>query len=56
MRATQKVMSVRASQFASWRNGQIVKMRGVLDSFDMVEQTLGRALDITPLELEPVPA
>jgi ketosteroid isomerase-like protein len=46
VRATGKVMSVRTSQFSRFRNGKIVEMRGVLDSFDMVEQTIGRPLDL----------
>ena len=44
--ATGKVMSVRASQFSRLRDGKIVEMRGVVDSFDMVEQTIGRPLDL----------
>jgi ketosteroid isomerase-like protein len=46
VRATGKVMSVRASQFSRLRDGKIVEMRGVVDSFDMVEQTIGRPLDL----------
>lgn len=46
VRATGKVMSVRTSQFLRFRDGKIVEMRGVVDSFDMVEQTLGRPLDV----------
>ena len=46
VRATGKVMSVRTSQFSRFRKGKLVEMRGVLDSFDMVEQTIGRPLDL----------
>jgi ketosteroid isomerase-like protein len=46
VRATGKVMSVRTSQFSRFRDGKIVEMRGILDSFDMVEQTIGRPLDL----------
>jgi hypothetical protein len=46
VRATGNVMSVRTSQFSRFRAGKIVEMRGVLDSFDMVEQTIGRPLDL----------
>ena len=46
VRATGKVMSVRTSQFSRFHDGKIVEMHGVLDSYDMVEQTLGRSLDI----------
>jgi len=52
VRATGKVMSVRTSQFSRLRDGKIVEMRGVVDSFDMVEQTIGRPLDLSgPEEL-----
>jgi ketosteroid isomerase-like protein len=47
VRATGKVMSVRTSQFSRFRDGKIVEMHGVLDSYDMVEQTLGRSLDLS---------
>jgi ketosteroid isomerase-like protein len=50
VRATGKVISVRASQFSRFHNGKVVEMRGVLDSYDMVEQTIGRQLDVTALE------
>jgi ketosteroid isomerase-like protein len=56
VRATGKVMSVRTSQFSRFRDGRIIEMRAVLDSYDMVEQTIGRALDVSPLELESLPA
>jgi ketosteroid isomerase-like protein len=50
VRATGKVISVRTSQFSRFHNGKVVEMRGVLDSYDMVEQTIGRQLDVTALE------
>jgi ketosteroid isomerase-like protein len=50
VRATGKVMSVRAAQFSRFHNGKVVEMRGVLDSYDMVEQAIGRPLDVTALE------
>jgi ketosteroid isomerase-like protein len=56
VRATGKVMSVRTSQFSRFRDGKIVEMRAVLDSYDMVEQTIGRPLDVSPVELESLPA
>jgi ketosteroid isomerase-like protein len=56
VRATGKTMSVRTSQFSRFRAGKIIEMRAVLDSYDMVEQTIGRALDVTPVELESLPA
>ena len=52
VRATGKVMSVRTSQFSRFRDGKIVEMHAVLDSYDMVEQTLGRPFDLAP-ELAP---
>jgi len=56
VRATGKIMSVRTSQFSRFRDGKIIEMRAVLDSYDMVEQTIGRELDVTPVELESLPA
>jgi ketosteroid isomerase-like protein len=56
VRATGKIMSVRTSQFSRFRDGRIIEMRAVLDSYDMVEQTIGRALDVSPVELESLPA
>ena len=41
-------MSVRTSQFSRFRDGKIVEMHAVLDSYDMVEQTLGRPFDLAP--------
>ena len=53
VRATAKVMSVRTSQFSRFRNGKLIEMRGLLDSFDMVEQTIGRSLDVLSPEMVP---
>ncbi len=44
VRATGRLMSVRTSQFMRFGGGQIVEMRSVIDTYDMVEQTLGRSL------------
>ena len=44
VRATARVMSIRTSQFSRFRGGKLIEMRAVLDSFDMVEQTLGHPL------------
>lgn len=41
IRATGRVISVRTSQFSCFRDGKIVEMRAVIDTYDMVEQTLG---------------
>ena len=56
VRATGKIMSVRTSQFSRFRDGKVTEMCAVLDSYDMVEQTIGRILDVTPVELEALPA
>ena len=55
VRATGKVMTVRTSQFSRFRAGKMVEMRAVLDSYDMVEQTIGRVLDLTDPEIALVP-
>jgi ketosteroid isomerase-like protein len=55
-RGTDKVISVRTSQFSRFQDGKLVEMRGVLDSFDMVEQTIGRALDVAAQPVEQSPA
>lgn len=52
VRATGKVMSVRTSQFSRYRGGKVIEMRAVLDSYDMVEQVLGRSIDLAPMDLE----
>jgi len=46
LRATGKVTSVRSSQFTRFCAGKVIEMRGLLDSFDLVEQTIGRPLDV----------
>ena len=52
VRETGKVMSVRTSQFSRFRAGKMVEMRAVLDSYDLVEQVLGKPFDLAP-ELAP---
>jgi ketosteroid isomerase-like protein len=52
VRATDKIMSVRTSQFSRFCDGKIIEMHAIVDSYDMVEQTLGRAFDLAP-ELAP---
>jgi len=54
--ATGKVMSVRTAQFSRFRNGKIVEMRAVVDSYDMAEQALGRPLDVNASDVVLVPA
>jgi len=41
VRQTGRRMSVRTTQFSRWRDGKIVDMRAVCDTYDLVEQTLG---------------
>ena len=53
---TGKVMSIRTSQFSRFRDGKLVEMHAVLDTFDMVEQTIGRALDVLSPDIDLVPA
>jgi ketosteroid isomerase-like protein len=53
---TGKVMSIRTSQFSRWRDGKLVEMHAVLDTFDMVEQTIGRPLDVLSPDIDMVPA
>jgi ketosteroid isomerase-like protein len=53
---TGKVMSVRTSQFSRFRDGKLVEMHAVLDTFDLVEQTIGRALDVLCPDIDLVPA
>ena len=52
VRASGKVMSVRTSHFSRFRDGKIIEMHAIVDSYDMVEQTLGRLFDLAP-ELVP---
>jgi ketosteroid isomerase-like protein len=52
VRASGKVMSIRTSQFSRFRDGKVIEMRGVLDSYDMVEQVLGRSIPLAPADLE----
>src|SRR5215471_15893591 len=42
--ATGKTISIRTSQFSRFRDGRIVEMRAVVDTFDMVEQAIGHQL------------
>lgn len=44
LRSSQKPISVRLAQFARFRNGRLASLRGVIDTFDLVEQALGRPI------------
>jgi len=52
VRATGNVMAIRTSQFSRFASGKIVEMHAVVDTFDMVEQTLGRPLSLVPDDRE----
>lgn len=42
-----RTLSLRLAQFAQFRDGKVVRLRAVFDSFDAVEQALGREIDLT---------
>ena len=39
-------ISLRLAQFAQFRAGNLISMRVVIDTFDLVEQTLGRSINL----------
>jgi ketosteroid isomerase-like protein len=39
-------ISYRAAQFMRFRDGKLIEFSGVIDSFDAVEQVLGRPIDV----------
>ncbi|MBR0818510.1 nuclear transport factor 2 family protein [Bradyrhizobium liaoningense] len=41
-----KPMSLRVAQFAQFRAGKLISMRVLVDTFDLVEQALGRAIHL----------
>lgn len=43
---TNRPISLRLAQFAQFRGGRLVSMRVVVDTFDLVEQALGRAIHL----------
>lgn len=44
--STGRVIRLRTGNFYLFRHGQVVEYRGFTDSFDVVEQVLGRELDL----------
>jgi len=42
--ATDRILHSRVASFHRFKDGQIIEYRGFTDSFDSVEQTLGREL------------
>jgi ketosteroid isomerase-like protein len=49
-RATGRIIQTLFAQFVRFRDGRIVEFREFLDSFDAVEQVLGREIEIKPNE------
>ena len=45
-RATNRIISSRLANFHRYRDGLMVEYRGFIDSFDAVEQALGRELNV----------
>jgi ketosteroid isomerase-like protein len=46
MNDTGRVLACRTSQFMRYRDGQICEMRSIIDTFDLVEQSIGRQLEV----------
>ncbi len=44
---TGRTLSLRLAIFAEFREGKVVRLRTVFDSFDAAEQALGREIDLT---------
>ncbi len=44
---TGRSLSLRLALFAEFREGQLIAMKGLLDSFDAVEQALGHHIDLS---------
>lgn len=42
-----RTLSFRLAQFARFRRGKLIELKVLLDSFDAVEQTLGRQIDLS---------
>ena len=56
VRATGKHMSIRTSQFSRFAGGRLVEMRGIVDSYDLVEQAIGRPFEVIEPGLDLAPA
>ncbi len=44
---TGRTLSFRLAQFASFKDGKLISLKAVFDTFDAAEQALGRAIDLT---------
>jgi ketosteroid isomerase-like protein len=51
-RATGRTIRCRVASFYRLRDGRVIEYQGFLDSFDAVEQALGRYIDV---DVEPAP-
>ena len=45
-RATNRVLRPRVAGFLRWQDGRLIEYREFIDSFDVVEQALGRELQL----------
>ncbi len=45
--STDRVISLRLAKFAKFRDGKLVSLKAVFDSFDAAEQAMGRHIDLT---------
>jgi ketosteroid isomerase-like protein len=45
-RATNRMLRFRIANFLSWRDGGLIEFREFINSFDAVEQALGRYLQL----------
>jgi ketosteroid isomerase-like protein len=45
-RSTGRVLRIRVAGFLRWREGRLIEYREFVDSFDAVEQALGRELQL----------
>jgi ketosteroid isomerase-like protein len=50
---TGRTLSLRFAQFVQFRDGKVTRLRAVFDSFDAVEQALGREIDLSAAALQP---
>jgi ketosteroid isomerase-like protein len=46
---TGRILSLRLAQFAQFRDGKLVSLRALFDSFDFVEQATGRQIELTTM-------
>ena len=56
VRASGKGISVRTCQFSRFANGKLVEMRSIVDSYDLVEQVMGHAIEVSDAGVDLVPS